>query len=57
MKNFHVVNYHITNRCNHHCTYCFGKFNGHKDPTLDDAKKSLTILPCILHKAILLAEG
>ena len=39
MKNFHVVNYHITNRCNYHCTYCFGKFNGQKDPTLDNAKK------------------
>ena len=39
MKNFHVVNYHITKRCNYHCTYCFGKFNGQKDPTLDDAKK------------------
>ena len=39
MKSFHVVNYHITNRCNYHCTYCFGKFNGQKDPTLDDAKK------------------
>jgi len=39
MENFHVVNYHITNRCNYHCTYCFGKFNGQKDPTLDDAKK------------------
>ena len=39
MKNFHVVNYHITNRCNYHCTYCFGKFNGQKAPTLDYAKK------------------
>ena len=39
MKTFHVVNYHITNRCNYHCTYCFGKFNGQKDPTLDDAQK------------------
>ena len=39
MKSFHVVNYHITNRCNYHCTYCFGKFNGQKAPTLDDAKK------------------
>lgn len=39
MKKFHVVNYHITNRCNFHCTYCFGKFNEQKDPTLDDAKK------------------
>lgn len=39
MKNFHVVNYHITNRCNYHCAYCFGKFNGQKDPTLNDAKK------------------
>ena len=39
MKNFPVVNYHITNRCNYHCTYCFGKFDRQKDPTLDDAKK------------------
>lgn len=39
MKNFPVVNYHITNRCNYHCTYCFGKFNGQKDPTLDNAQK------------------
>ena len=39
MKNFNVVNYHITNRCNYHCTYCFGKFDRQKDPTLDDAKK------------------
>ena len=39
MKNFPVVNYHITNRCNYHCTYCFGKFDGQKDPTPDDAKK------------------
>ena len=39
MKSFHVVNYHITNCCNYHCTYCFGKFNGQNDPTLDDGKK------------------
>ena len=38
MKDFHVVNYHITNRCNYHCTYCFGKFDGQKDPSLKDAK-------------------
>ena len=39
MKNFQVVNYHITNRCNYHCIYCFGKFDRQKDPSLDDAKK------------------
>ena len=39
MNKFHVVNYHITNRCNYHCTYCFGKFDGQKDPSLDDAKR------------------
>ena len=39
MKNFHVVNYHITNRCNYHCTYCFGKFDGQKDPSLANAQK------------------
>ena len=38
MKSFHVVNYHITKRCNYLCTYCFGQFKG-QDPTLDDAKK------------------
>ena len=38
MKKFHVVNYHITNRCDYHCTYCFGKFEGQKDPSLEDAK-------------------
>ena len=39
MKKFHVVNYHITNRCNYHCTYCFGKFDGQKDPSLADATR------------------
>ena len=39
MNKFHVVNYHITNLCNYHCTYCFGKFDGQKDPSLDDAKR------------------
>ena len=39
MNEFYVINYHITNSCNYHCTYCFGKVNGQKDPTLDDAKK------------------
>jgi radical S-adenosyl methionine domain-containing protein 2 len=39
MKKFHVVNYHITNRCNYHCAYCFGKFDGQKDPMLEDAKR------------------
>ena len=38
MKDFNVVNYHITKRCNYHCTYCFGKFDGQKDPSLEDAK-------------------
>ena len=39
MKNFNVVNYHITNRCNYHCNYCFGKFDGQRDPSLADAQK------------------
>ena len=39
MKNFHVVNYHITNRCNYHCTYCFGKFDRQKDPSVDNAQR------------------
>ena len=38
MKKIHVVNYHITNRCNYNCTYCFGKFDGQKEPSLEDAK-------------------
>ena len=39
MKTFIVVNYHITNRCNYRCTYCFGKFSKQKDPSLDSAKR------------------
>ena len=39
MTKFHVINYHITNRCNYHCTYCFGKFDGQNTPSLDDAKR------------------
>ena len=39
MKKFHVVNYHITKACNYHCSYCFGKFDGQKDPSLADAQK------------------
>lgn len=39
MKKFHVVNYHITKSCNFHCTYCFGKFEAQKEPSLDEAKQ------------------
>jgi len=38
MKKYNVFNYHITNRCNYHCTYCFGKFDGQRDPSLQEAK-------------------
>lgn len=39
MKNYPVVNYHITNHCNYHCKYCFGKFGKQKDPSIDEAKQ------------------
>ncbi len=39
MNTYHVVNYHITNRCNYHCAYCFGKFDVQTDPSIDDAKQ------------------
>ena len=37
MNHYSVVNYHVTNRCNFHCSYCFAKF---KEPeaSLTDAK-------------------
>lgn len=41
MNTYHaypVVNYHITNRCNYRCTYCFGKFEGQKDPPPETGK-------------------
>lgn len=38
MNAYSVVNYHITNRCNYRCTYCFGKFDGQRDPSVDKAK-------------------
>ena len=39
MKAYNVVNYHITNFCNYHCAYCFGKFDRKDEPTFDEAKK------------------
>lgn len=38
MKTYHVFNYHVTNCCNYHCTYCFGKFEKQPDPSFSDAK-------------------
>ncbi len=38
MKNFNVVNYHVTNHCNYDCVYCFGKFKNQRDPSLEEAK-------------------
>lgn len=38
MKNFNVINFHITNKCNYSCKYCFGKFEGNEIP-LSDAKQ------------------
>ena len=37
MNHYSVVNYHVTNRCNFHCSYCFAKF---KEPeaSFTDAK-------------------
>lgn len=39
MKKVNIFNYHITNRCNYHCTHCFGKFCHANDPTPEEAKK------------------
>ncbi len=39
MNTYHVINYHITNHCNYHCAYCFGKFDVQTDPSIDDAKQ------------------
>ena len=38
MEKFNTFNYHITNRCNYDCRYCFGKFKGQPDPTIDDTR-------------------
>ncbi len=32
-----VINFHITNSCNYHCTYCFGKFPDKKESTFKEA--------------------
>lgn len=34
-----VFNFHLTNVCNYHCTYCFGKFPHTKELTLEQAYK------------------
>lgn len=39
MNTYNVVNYHVTNLCNYHCAYCFGKFDRKDEPTFDEAKK------------------
>lgn len=38
MNTYSVVNYHITNHCNYRCAYCFGKFDGQENPSLDNGK-------------------
>lgn len=32
-----VVNFHVTDRCNYHCKYCFAKFKK-PDPSIEEAK-------------------
>ncbi|MBQ8844722.1 MAG: viperin family antiviral radical SAM protein [Clostridia bacterium] len=49
MKKFNVINYHITNKCNYHCTYCFGKFKG-QDPSIDEAKKIINNIASYFRK-------
>ena len=39
MKNYNVFNYHLTNACNYHCAYCFGKFENQKHLNAGDAKR------------------
>ncbi len=34
----HVINFHITNRCNYQCKHCFARFNQRELP-LDEAKR------------------
>ena len=34
----HVINFHITDKCNYHCKYCFAKFH-QQDLPLEDAKR------------------
>lgn len=37
---YNVINYHVTDRCNYRCRYCFGKF-GCECLTLPDAQKAV----------------
>lgn len=37
MNKFNVINFHITDRCNYACKYCFGKFNK-RELSLEKAK-------------------
>lgn len=32
-----TINFHLTNACNYHCAYCFGKFPDEKELTLNEA--------------------
>lgn len=38
MNKYNVINFHITDKCNFSCKYCFGKFNA-SELSLNEAKK------------------
>lgn len=38
---FHVINFHLTEKCNYQCVYCFAKFKDEFELGLDDWKKAV----------------
>ena len=39
-----VINFHLTEKCNYKCTYCFAKFNNEQELTLDEWIKTVDIV-------------
>ena len=46
MKNsfFDVVNFHLTEKCNYRCSYCFAKFDNENEMSIDGWKKAADII-------------
>ena len=40
-EKINVFNFHLTNACNYHCSYCFGKFQSKAKAAYEKAKEAI----------------
>lgn len=43
-QKFNVINFHLTEKCNYQCVYCFSKFKNSNELNLDDWKKMVDLV-------------